>query len=62
MDYMEQNEELYRAWIGTKKQDKYYAKMRYGGFSFLAFIPILAELLYLTRKMYLELIIISFIH
>ena len=61
MDYMEQNEELYRAWIGTKKQDKYYAKMRYGGFSFLAFFPILAELLYLTRKMYLELIIISFI-
>ena len=28
MSYIEENEELYRAWIGQKKQDKYFEKIK----------------------------------
>lgn len=52
MDEMDQNEELFRAWIGEKKQDEYYHKMKNGGFNWVAFI--LSDLLLLSRKMFLE--------
>lgn len=55
MDEMEQNEELVRAWIGEKKQDEYYHKMKNGGFKLSVFI--LPDLLFLSRKMYLEVFI-----
>ena len=54
--YMEQNEELYRAWIGTKNQDKYFQKMQKGGFSFASFF--ISDLLFITRKMYVESIVL----
>lgn len=56
MDEMDQNEELFRAWIGEKKQEEYYCKMKNGGFNWAAFF--LSDLLMITRKMYLELFII----
>jgi hypothetical protein len=59
MDYIDENEELYRAWIGTKNQDKYYEKMKNGGFSWVAFF--LSDLLLITRKMFTESIIFIFI-
>lgn len=37
MDEMDQNEELFRAWIGNKRQDAYYNRMKNGGFDWLAF-------------------------
>lgn len=37
MDEMDQNEELFRAWIGEKKQDEYYHRMKNGGFNLVAF-------------------------
>lgn len=49
MDYIEQNEELYRAWIGDKNQEKYYQKLKAGGFNWGAFF--FRELQLLTRKM-----------
>lgn len=52
MSYIEENEELYRAWIGTKKQDKNFEKIKNGGFSFVGLI--LPHLLLITRKMYIE--------
>lgn len=56
MDEMDQNEELFRAWIGEKKQDEYYNKMKNGGFKWAAFF--LSDLIMLTRKMFLETIIL----
>lgn len=52
MDYIEENEELYKAWIGTKKQDKYYNKMKKGGFDWWVFI--FEDLILLSRKMFVE--------
>ncbi len=59
MSYIEENEELYRAWIGTKKQDKYFEKIKNGGFSFVGLI--LPHLLLITRKMYIETIVLVII-
>lgn len=59
MEHLNENEELYRAWIGTKHQDEYIQKMRNGGFSWLAFF--LSDLLLLTRKMFSESIILILI-
>lgn len=59
MEHLNENEELYRAWIGTKKQDKYIEKMRRGGFSWAAFF--LRDLLFLTRKMFVETIVLILI-
>lgn len=56
MDHMDQNEELYRAWIGVKNQEKYYRRMKKGGFNLCAFF--FRELLYLTRKMFVETILL----
>ena len=56
MDEMDQNEELVRAWIGEKKQDQYYNRMKNGGFNLVAFF--LSDLLMITRKMFLELIVL----
>lgn len=56
MDHMDQNEELYRAWIGMKNQEKYYRRMKKGGFNLCAFF--FRELLYLTRKMFVETILL----
>lgn len=56
MDEMDQNEELFRAWIGEKKQDEYYHRMKNGGFNWVAFF--LSDLLMLSRKMFLESIIL----
>ena len=55
MEHMDQNEELYRAWIGTKNQDKYYQKMHNGGFSVLAFF--FSDFVLIGRKMFLESIV-----
>lgn len=52
MNYMDENEELYRAWIGTKNQDEYYMKMKNGGFNWVAVF--LSDLLLITRKMFTE--------
>ena len=56
MEHMEQYEELYRAWIGEKNQNKYFEKMYKGGFSSVAFF--LNDLLLITRKMFVESIIL----
>lgn len=56
MDEMDQNEELFRAWIGEKKQEEYYHRMKNGGFNWVAFF--LSDLLMLSRKMFLESIIL----
>lgn len=52
MEHLNENEELYRAWIGTKNQDEYIKKMRTGGFNWVAFF--LSDLLLITRKMFVE--------
>lgn len=52
MEHLNENEELYRAWIGTKNQDEYIKKMRTGGFNWVAFF--LSDLLFITRKMFVE--------
>lgn len=62
MDEMDQNEELFRAWIGEKNQEKYWQRMKNGGFSWGAFF--IPNLLMLTRKMSFEpimLVILSFL-
>lgn len=56
MEHLEENEELYRAWIGTKKQDEYIQKMRTRGFNWVAFI--IPNILFITRKMYIESILL----
>lgn len=57
MDYMDQNEELYRAWIGDRNQDDYYRKMKNGGFNWWAFF--FRELYLLSRKMFIESVILT---
>lgn len=52
MEHLNENEEIYRAWIGTKNQDEYIKKMRTGGFNWVAFF--LSDLLLITRKMFVE--------
>ena len=59
MSYIEENEELYRAWIGQKKQDKYFEKIKKSGFSFTGLI--VPHLLLITRKMYIETVILVII-
>ena len=56
MEHIDQYEELYRAWIGEKKQDVYYEKMHKGGFNWVAFL--LSGLLLITRKMFVESIVL----
>ena len=56
MEHMNQYEELYRAWIGEKNQNKYFEKMQKGGFSWLTVF--LGTFYWITRKMFTESIIL----
>ncbi len=56
MEHIDKYEELYRAWIGEKKQNEYFEKMHKGGFNCVAFL--LGDLLLITRKMFTESIIL----
>lgn len=59
MEFLEENETLFRAWAGEKNRDKYIEKMKKGGFSWLSFF---LPGLYITgRKMYLFGVIILLI-
>ena len=59
MEFLEENETLFRAWVGEKNRDKYIEKMKKGGFSWLSFF---LPGLYITgRKMYLFGVIILLI-
>lgn len=50
MEFLEENETLFRAWVGEKKRDKYIEKMKKGGFNWLSFF--LPGLYVTGRKMY----------
>ena len=60
MEHLIENEELYRAWIGTKNQDVYIEKMKKGGFNFSAFL--IWDLTLIFRKMFLEVILTLLIY
>lgn len=60
MEHLIENEELYRAWIGTKNQDVYIEKMKKGGFNFSACL--IWDLTLIFRKMFLEVILTLLIY
>ena len=60
MEHLIENEELYRAWVGTKNQDKYIERMKKVGFNFSAFL--IWDLMLIFRKMFLEVIVTVLIY
>ena len=56
MEHIDKYEELYKAWIGEKKQNEYFERMHKGGFNWEACF--ISDLLLIIRKMYAESIIL----